>query len=98
MLPKFDQLTHCYTLFTVSDIGETGKNEGGEEEVVSTVSIAHDLRKWLRDNAVSFAVFAKEVINWSQGTVFTSQWATGGASFRRWTQGVAKNEKISDKP
>ena len=48
MLPKFDQLTHCYTLFTVSDVGETGKNEGGEEEVVSTVSIAHDLRKWLR--------------------------------------------------
>ena len=63
MLPKFDQLTHCYTLFTVSDVGETGKNEGGEEEVVSTVSIAHDLRIWLRDNAVSFAVFAKEVIN-----------------------------------
>ena len=37
MLPKFDQLTHCYTLFTVSDVGETGKNEGGEEEVVSSV-------------------------------------------------------------
>ena len=37
MLPKSDQLTHCYTLFTVSDVGETGKNEGGEEEVVSSV-------------------------------------------------------------
>ena len=31
--------------------------------------IAHDLRKWLRDNAVSVAVFAKEVINRSQGTL-----------------------------
>ena len=60
MLAKFDQLTHCYTLFTVSDVGETGKNEGGEEEVVSTVSIAHDLRKWLRDNAVSVAVLQKK--------------------------------------
>ena len=69
MLPKFDQLTHCYTLFTVSDVGETGKNEGEEEEVVSPVSIAHDLRKWLRDNAVSVVVFAKEVINRSQGTL-----------------------------
>ena len=69
MLPKFDQLTHCYTLFTVSDVGKTGKNEGEEEEVVSPVSIAHDLRKWLRDNAVSVVVFAKEVINRSQGTL-----------------------------
>lgn len=34
-----------------------------EKKKLSAVSIAHDLRKWLRDNAVSFAVFAQEVIN-----------------------------------
>ena len=33
------------------------------------MSIAHDLRKWLRDNTVSVAVFAKEVIKRSQGTL-----------------------------
>lgn len=63
MLPKFDQLTHCYTLFTVLDVGETGKNDGELKEVEVTPSIAHDVRKWLRDNAVLVAVFAKEVIN-----------------------------------
>ena len=68
--PKFDQLTHCYTLFTVPHVGDTGKNEGKQEEVeVTPVSIAHDVRKWLSDNAVSVAVFAKEVINLSQGTL-----------------------------
>ena len=74
LLPKFVQsvvqLTHCYTLFTVLDVGETGENDGEIEEVeVSPVSIAHDIRKWLRDNSVSVAVFAKEVINRSQGTL-----------------------------
>lgn len=68
--PKFDQLTHCYTLSTVPDVGDTGKNEGKRKEVeVTPVSIAHDVRKWLSDNAVSVAVFAKEVINLSQGTL-----------------------------
>lgn len=70
MLPKFVQLTHCYTLFTALDVGKTGKNDGELKEVeVSPVSIAHDVRKWLRDNVVSVAVFAKEVINQSQGTL-----------------------------
>ncbi|CAH3159392.1 unnamed protein product [Porites lobata] len=72
--PKFDQLTHCYTLFTVPHVGDTGKNEGKQEEVeVTPVSIAHDVRKWLSDNTVSVAVFAKEVINLSQDYV-TKHW------------------------
>ena len=63
-------MTHCYTLFTVPDVGDTGKNEGKRKEVeVTPVSIAYDVRKWLSDNAVSVAVFAKEVINLSQGTL-----------------------------
>lgn len=33
------------------------------------MSIANDVRKWLRDNAVSVGVFAKEVVNRSQGTL-----------------------------
>lgn len=41
--PKFDQLTHCYTLFTVLHVGDTGKNEVELKEVeVSPVSIAHE--------------------------------------------------------
>ena len=42
---KFDQLTHCYTLFTVLDVGDTGKNEVELKEVeVSPVSeLAHGL-------------------------------------------------------
>ena len=98
--PKFDQLTHCYTLFTVPDVGDTGKNEGKRKEVeVTPVSIAHDVRKWLSDNAVSVAVFAKgshQPI--SRYSVLASQWATRGISFRRWTRAVAKNEDISDEP
>ena len=67
------------------------------------MSIAHDLRKWLRDNTVSVAVFAKEVIKRSQGTLSSllngpPEALPSGASFRRWTRAVAKNEKISDKP
>lgn len=33
------------------------------------MSIANDVRKCLRDNAVSVGVFAKEVVNQSQGTL-----------------------------
>ncbi|KAL9978092.1 hypothetical protein ACROYT_G015573 [Oculina patagonica] len=52
---------------TCEDVGETGKNDVELEEVeVSSVSITHDVRKWLRDNTVSVAVFQKEVINRSQ--------------------------------
>ena len=93
-------VTHCYTLFTVPDVGDTGKNEGKRKEVeVTPVSIAHDVRKWLSDNAVSVAVFAKEVINLSQGTLSSllngpPEAFPSGAGREPWQ----KNEDISDEP
>ncbi len=99
MLPKCGYLTYCYTLFTVLDVGETGKNDVELEEVeVSSVSITHDVRKWLRDNTVSVAVFQKRSHQpISSYSVFTSQWVTRCTSFRRWMRAVAENEDISDK-